>query len=191
MNVVNVVGVIDDDYTNETDIIIGKERLYKTFIKTKRDSGIYDVIPIVCNELIPLLKGRVHVKGKFSSYNKHYENKNKLLLFIYVDDIQFTDDSDDENIIRLDGHVCKNVNIRKTPGGRTISDIHIAVNTYNYHSDYIPCICWGKDARTVSDLDVGKDIKVVGRIQSRKYQKIICERLTDLVAYEVSVSSIL
>lgn len=189
MNYVTIVGTIVDDYTEENEINIGKERIYKSFVKTKRDSGVYDIIPIICSENVDHIKGRVKITGKLSSFNKHYDNKTKLLLFVYVERINNTNE-EDKNNVNLKGNICKKYNVRRTPLGRTIEDITIAVNTYPYHSDYIPCICWGRNAVYVSNVDIGSSIEITGRIQSREYRKILCEGYENRVAYELSVSTI-
>jgi single-stranded DNA-binding protein len=95
------------------------------------------------------------------------------------------------NYIFLDGHICKPPIYRQTPLGREIADILIAVNRPYGKSDYIPCICWGQNARLAENLTVGEHIQVTGRIQSREYQKKINEtEFENRVAYDVSVSKL-
>lgn len=95
------------------------------------------------------------------------------------------------NQIYLDGYVCKPPIYRKTPLGREIADILIAVNRPYGKSDYIPCIAWGRNARFASTIEVGGHLQVQGRVQSREYTKKINEEETEKrVAYEVSVSKI-
>ena len=102
----------------------------------------------------------------------------------YEDDIK-------SNQIYLDGYICKEPIYRKTPLGREIADLLVAVNRSYGKSDYIPCICWGRNARYASSFEVGSHVEVYGRIQSREYIKKIGEEQTEKrVAYEVSVNKI-
>ena len=95
------------------------------------------------------------------------------------------------NQIFLDGYICKNPVYRKTPLGREIADLLIAVNRSYGKSDYIPCICWGRNARFASGFEIGAHVEIYGRIQSREYIKKIGEEETEKrMAYEVSVSKI-
>ena len=77
----------------------------------------------------------------------------------------------DNNQIYLDGYICKPPVYRKTPLGKEVADLLIAVNRPYGKSDYIPCICWGRNARFVSSFEVGNHIQIWGRIQSREYTK--------------------
>lgn len=189
MNHVEIIGQITNDFTKEEVITIGKEVLYKNFISIQRDSGVCDEIPIIVNYNTSYTKGnRVHIYGTFRSFNYHGNDKNKLLLYVFVDEMTSTDVTKDVNMVKLDGFLCKKPNLRKTPLGKTICDVNIAVNTNSKHSDYIPCIFWGDKAKNVSDKDVGENISITGRIQSRVYRKLVCERYENMVAYEVSVN---
>ncbi len=104
------------------------------------------------------------------------------------------EDEDDDaktNQIFLDGYICKQPVYRKTPLGREIADLLLAVNRPYGKSDYIPCICWGRNARFASAFEVGEHVQVMGRIQSREYMKKITETESQKrVAYEVSVSKL-
>ena len=95
------------------------------------------------------------------------------------------------NSIWLDGYICKEPIYRKTPLGREIADLLLAVNRPYGKSDYIPCICWGRNARYASAFEVGGHVLIWGRIQSREYMKRISENETEKrIAYEVSVSKL-
>ena len=130
--------------------------------------------------------------GQFRSYNRHEETKNRLVLSVFAREVSFVEDEEQEqnpNYIFLDGYVCKNPVYRKTPLGREIADVLLAVNRPYGKSDYIPCICWGRNARYADQFEVGTHIQIWGRIQSREYQKKIGEdEFEKRVAYEVSVS---
>lgn len=109
-------------------------------------------------------------------------------------ELEFVDEIEDDiksNQIYLDGYICKEPIYRKTPLGREIADLLVAVNRSYGKSDYIPCICWGRNARYASSFEVGSHVEVYGRIQSREYIKKIGEEQTEKrVAYEVSVNKI-
>ena len=138
--------------------------------------------------------GRViQAMGQFRSYNRHEEKKNRLILSVFVREIAFVEEEDASktNYIFLDGYICKEPVYRKTPLGREIADLLIAVNRPYGKSDYIPCICWGRNARFASGFTVGGHAQVWGRIQSREYMKKINEdEAVKRVAYEVSVSKL-
>ena len=175
------------------------EQFYIFSISVKRLSGMLDTIPVTISErAINIGEIRVgkrfKIYGQFRSFNKHMENEHRLILSVFARDIMELDDNQldvNENYISLDGYVCKEPLYRKTPLGREIVDMLIAVNRSYGKSDYIPCISWGRNARYASGLDVGTHIKICGRIQSREYTKRISETESEQrMAYEVSVSSI-
>lgn len=171
-------------------------------VSVDRLSDMVDIIPLMISErLIDVTKDyrgmKIEVSGQFRSYNRHEGLKNKLILSIFVRELQFVEDDDmpqeqsKSNQIYLDGYVCKPPIYRKTPLGREIADILIAVNRPYGKSDYIPCIAWGRNARFASTIEVGGHLQVQGRVQSREYTKKINEEETEKrVAYEVSVSKI-
>ena len=136
----------------------------------------------------------VYVTGQFRSYNRHEEKKNRLVLSVFARELEFIEEEREEyksNEIYLDGFVCKEPIYRKTPLGREIADLLIAVNRSYGKSDYIPCICWGRNARFASGFEVGNHVEIWGRIQSREYVKKISDSITEKrVAYEVSVSKV-
>ena len=116
------------------------------------------------------------------------------MLSVFARELEFVDETPDgekSNQIFLDGYICKEPIYRKTPLGREIADLLIAVNRSYGKSDYIPCICWGRNARFASGFDVGGHVQIYGRIQSREYLKKVSENETQKrIAYEVSVSKI-
>ena len=177
------------------------EGFYTAMLASERLSGQKDIIPIMVSERIVDVKadweGRfVEVSGQFRSYNKHDGARNHLELSVFAREFEdVTEERDfgleDENIISLDGCICKEPKYRKTPPGREIADILLAVNRPYGKSDYIPCICWGRNARFASNFEVGSRCAIWGRIQSREYMKKLSEdQLERRVAYEVSVSKL-
>lgn len=172
------------------------EKFYSAILFTERTSGNADVIPLLISEKLftSNLKGEyVSVIGELRSYNKHAEGKNSLQLNVFVQELQILDGefADFANEMELTGYICKPPTYRKTPLGREITDILLAVNRPYVKSDYIPCICWGRNAAYASKLEIGTRIRIAGRIQSREYQKKISETESETrTAYEVSVSRI-
>ena len=168
-------------------------------VKVKRLSDSYDVIPMMVSERLLDVNANyigyhVEVTGQFRSYNRHEERKNRLVLSVFAREISFVDEIEESaksNQIFLDGYICKAPVYRKTPLGREIADVLLAVNRPYGKSDYIPCICWGRNARFASGFTVGSHVQIWGRIQSREYQKKVGnDKVISKTAYEVSVSKI-
>ena len=196
-NQVTVMGEIVSDFSFSHEIF--GEGFYLVDMKVKRLSESFDVIPLMVSERLIDVKGDykgmfVCVNGQFRSYNRHEERKNRLVLSVFAREIEFVDyveESSKTNQIYLDGYICKEPIYRKTPLGREIADVLLAVNRPYGKSDYIPCICWGRNARYANHFKVGERCAVWGRIQSREYMKKLSE--TDMekrVAFEVSVSKL-
>ena len=172
------------------------EGFYDLNLKVKRLSENFDIIPITVSERLLsgeafLIGKTVSIKGQFRSYNKIQENKSKLLLTVFVREVIELDDDINPNIIELSGFICKEPIYRTTPFKREICDVLVAVNRAYNKSDYLPCIAWGRNARFVKNIKVGQKVSVIGRIQSREYQK----KLSDTeclvkTAYEISISKI-
>lgn len=168
-------------------------------VLVKRLSNSDDRIPLMISErLIDVHQDYtgeyIMVTGQFRSYNQHEEKKNRLVLSVFVRELTFVEEEEDgakTNHILLDGYICKKPVYRKTPLGREIADLLLAVNRPYGKSDYIPCICWGRNARFASGFEVGEHVQVLGRIQSREYVKKLTETETEKrIAYEVSVSKL-
>lgn len=172
------------------------EKFYEVMLEVKRLSDMTDMLPIsISDRLIDnnILKlgNIVTVTGQFRSYNKIVDNKSKLMLTLFAKDIVLEDNVSNVNQIELIGYICKPPIYRTTPFNREITDILVAVNRQYNKSDYIPCIAWGRNARYSNTLPVGQLVRIVGRIQSRQYQKKITDsQLLVKTAYEVSVNSI-
>ena len=175
------------------------EGFYMVDVKVPRLSDSNDIIPLMVSErLIDVEEDycgqNIMVQGQFRSYNRHEERRNRLVLSVFAREIEFVDEtpeSSQTNQIFLDGFICKEPIYRKTPLGREIADLLIAVNRPYGKSDYIPCICWGRNARFASSFTVGTRCEIWGRIQSREYIKKITDTESQKrTAYEVSVSKL-
>ena len=173
------------------------ERFYTTEIHVTRSSGTADRIPVMISDRMTNITHMnigdiLCVEGQFRSFNRHDGEKNRLELFLFAMELKVIEKIDDKiknNQIFLDGYICKEPVYRKTPLGREITDVLLAVNRSYNKSDYIPCIFWGRNARCVAGMNVGTRLKLAGRIQSRDYlKKILDEEYEMRTAREVSVS---
>lgn len=194
-NQAQVTGVIMDEFTFNHEIYA--EKFYTFTLSIPRLSGTDDSVHVMVSER--LLSGNnfkvgdlVDIEGQFRSYNS-YENsgENKLVLTIFAKDIRLNTEGKNHNpnSLYLNGYICKAPIYRTTPFGREITDLLIAVNRSYNKSDYIPVIAWGRNARYAKTLNVGDNVRVWGRIQSRNYQKRISDdEVITKTAYEVSVN---
>ncbi len=171
------------------------ENFFEFELKIKRLSGSYDIIPVTISEKI--LTGNIEIgnyiagNGQFRSYNKLENDKSKLLLTVFLRELVPFNEKDNPNIIELNGFVCKEPVYRTTPFNREICDVLIAVNRSYNKSDYLPCIAWGRNAKYVKDFAVGDNVKIVGRIQSRQYQKKEPSgEIVQRIAYEISLNRV-
>lgn len=193
-NIVKIGGrvVIEPEFSHE----LFEEKFYIFYIETKRLSDYNDRLPVIVSErLIDISKiknGSLYIiEGQFRSYNKITDGKSKLILSIFVRDLE---EVEDEDILTLNestfiGYICKNPIYRKTPLGREIADVLVAVNRSYRKSDYIPCILWGRNAKFCETLPIGTMVKLTGRIQSRTYEKKKEDgTVISKIAYEVSIS---
>ena len=183
------------------------ESFYVFDLSVARLSGNADIIPVTVSERLikdEMLKegNNLLVKGQFRSYNSYENERNRLILTVFAKDVIEVEENEEEenemakkdmitNEVVLVGYICKKPIYRQTPFGREISDILLAVNRAYNKSDYIPCIAWGRNARLCQDLEVGTQVKIVGRVQSRTYEKKFEDGTVEQrVAYEVSVGSL-
>ena len=196
-NQVTIMGEVASQFVFSHEVF--GEGFYMVDVLVKRLSNSDDRIPLMISErLIDVTQDYtgeyIMATGQFRSYNQHDEKKNRLVLSVFGREVSFVEEELDgakTNHILLDGYICKKPIYRKTPLGREIADLLLAVNRPYGKSDYIPCICWGRNARFASVFEVGEHVQVLGRIQSREYVKKITETETEKrVAYEVSVSKL-
>jgi single-stranded DNA-binding protein len=184
------------------------EKFYVFNLEIARLSGNADIIPITVSERIitdeMLMQGKqLLVKGQFRSYNSYDNEKNRLILTVFAKDVVEVEENNEEeenemakkdtvtNEVVLVGYICKKPIYRQTPFGREIADVLLAVNRAYNKSDYIPTIAWGRNARFCQNLEVGTKVKLVGRVQSRMYEKKHEDgTVENRVAYEVSIGSL-
>jgi len=173
------------------------EGFYKFLIEVPRLSKYCDIIPVTISERLiakdEVFTGKcIEIEGQYRSYNNYSDTGNRLILTVFVREFRFIESVNEiknPNRIYLNGYICKKPIYRSTPFGREISDILLAVNRPYNKSDYIPCIAWGRNARFSEKLQVGDNLKIWGRIQSRQYQKKYDSgEVVTKTAYEVSIS---
>ena len=196
-NQVSIMGKIDTGFTFSHQVF--GEGFYTMELIVRRLSDSEDRIPVMVSErLIDVTQDYtgeyIEIHGQFRSYNRHEEKHNRLVLSVFAREVRFVEEDEENtpvNQIFMDGFICKPPVYRKTPLGREIADILLAVNRPYGKSDYIPCICWGRNARYASAFAVGGHELLWGRIQSREYVKRISENQSEKrIAYEVSVSKL-
>ena len=181
------------------------EKFYIFDLAVPRLSGNADIIPITVSERLLSINelkidSKIIVEGQFRSYNSYENERNRLVLTVFAKDIKFVENQEEEievsrdvvsNEVILNGYICKKPIYRQTPFGREISDLLLAVNRAYNKSDYIPCIAWGRTARFCENLAVGTELRVIGRVQSREYEKKYEDGTVEKrIAYEVSVSNL-
>ncbi|MBN2559245.1 MAG: single-stranded DNA-binding protein [Clostridia bacterium] len=196
-NIVYIAGEVSREpvYSHE----IYGEKFYIFSMDVERLSNSHDTIPVLVSERLVsienLKKGVfLEVDGQFRSYNNTINGHSKLILNVFARDARIVDSLENihnRNAVFFDGYICKEPNYRTTPFGREITDMLIAVNRAYNKSDYIPCICWGRNARYCEKLQIGANLKIWGRIQSRYYEKKFdSDNIVKKVAYEVSVTKL-
>ena len=179
------------------------ESFYLFNLEVPRLSDNSDVIPITISERLianfDLTIGKkIVVEGQFRSYNSYENERNKLVLTVFAKDIMEYNEDETENDkevvsneVTLNGYICKKPIYRQTPFGREIADLLLAVNRAYNKSDYIPCIAWGRNARFCENMEVGTEVKIIGRVQSRIYEKKFEDGTAEQrVAYEVSIANL-
>ena len=191
-----VIGTIEDEFVFNHEIYA--EKFYTCTVRVPRLSGTSDDIRVMVSERL-IMDGEynvgdmVEVTGQFRSYNSYENGDNRLVLTVFAKDIMHYEEADNKNpnTLYLNGFICKEPVYRTTPFGREITDLLLAVNRSYNKSDYIPIIAWGRNARFAKNLNVGDNVKIWGRIQSRTYQKRISDEETiTKTAYEVSTNRI-
>ena len=202
-NHITLVGKITDEKKFSHEIY--GEKFYTFDLSVPRLSGNADIIPVTISERLfkdedLVVDKKVKITGQFRSYNSYENERNRLILTVFAKDIEFLPNQEEEvvaskdlisNEVILTGYICKTPIYRQTPFGREIADILLAVNRAYNKSDYIPCITWGRNARFCSKMEVGTEVNVIGRVQSRAYEKKHEDGTVEQkVAYEVSISNL-
>lgn len=190
-NEVYVAGEIISEYQFSHEVF--GEKFYIFDLKVNRLSDRFDVLPIMVSERVldvaqSPVGADVEVQGQLRSYNEHIDGKPRVILSIFAETIVNLEEPGNVNAVTLQGFICKEPTYRKTPLGRDITDLTIAVNRPYGKSDYIPCIAWSRNAIYLAEQPIGTEIRVVGRFQSREYTKKLDNDESEVrTAFELSV----
>ncbi len=193
-NHAEVIGIVSDEPKISHEIY--GEKFYVFTLEIPRLSGTSDNVRVMVSDRLLTdqdlkIGDVVEVDGQFRSYNSYENGDNRLVLTVFAKDLKLAEEDAEKNpnLLFLNGYICKEPVYRTTPFGREITDLLLAVNRSYNKSDYIPVIAWGRNARYCKNINVGDNVKVWGRIQSRVYQKHISEdEVIEKTAYEVSVN---
>lgn len=174
---------------------VNGEKFFSFTMCVERISGTKDYLPIIVSEKLigknkTYVEGPLCIIGQFRSYNMKDGTKAHLKLYVFAHDIFIPEEVCSRNDVHITGFICKNPVYRVTPMGREVTDLMIAVPRLCGKSDYIPCICWGRNAVFASQLPVGTKVTASGRIQSREFQKHVDSIIENRTAYELSISQI-
>lgn len=166
------------------------KRFFRFFLEVPRLSGTTDILPIVCDEKTlyetDLSSGNMlFVTGQVRSHNIREEGKRHLLIFVFAQSI-LCENGEPVNDVILEGPICREPTYRRTPLGREICDVMLAVPRAFKRADYLPCILWGRMASEASRCHIRDIIRICGRLQSRTYTKITDQGSETRVAYEIS-----
>ena len=125
------------------------------------------------------------VSGQVRTHNSRSDGVRRLLIFVYAQLI-VAEDGEPVNDVVLEGYICKEPVFRRTPLGRDICDMMLAVPRGFHRADYLPCILWGRTAQELAECRVRDQVQIVGRLQSRVYTKVTDAGTEERTAYEVS-----
>ncbi len=195
-NIITLTGTVETEATYSHSVM--DEKFYTFMLRVPRLSQNDDVLPVTVGEqqfdsMLIQEGNKIKIKGQLRSYNKYTALKTRLILTVFAKGIApaCEDDTDNPNEIFINGFICKEPIYRKTPFGREITDLIVAVNRAFNRSDYIPAIAWGRNAVYSENLEVGSNVMLWGRLQSRNYNKRISEEETEQrTAYELSITKI-
>ena len=172
-----------------------QERFFRFPLRTERLSGTEDVINVLARER--LLQAdlqsseRIEVTGEIRTFNNPTGEGAKLVISLFSRTLSLSHADTDENLVLLTGTICKPPVLRRTPLGREICDLMLAVNRHYGRSDYIPCLVWGEQAHAAAEWSVGTVVSLAGRFQSRNYHKTLPDgTVTERTAFEISVAEI-
>ena len=168
-------------------------RFYRFKLNVPRLSGAVDTLPVIVEERIlqgldPCSGDMIAVTGQIRSHNIRVENGRRLLIFVFATSVT-AEDGEAVNNVMLTGYLCREPNYRRTPLGREICDVMLAVPRAFRRADYLPCILWGRVAQEISNCHVREQIRICGRMQSRCYTKLTEEGPEERIAYEISALS--
>ena len=165
-------------------------RFFRFLLEVPRLSGTVDTLPVIAEEGIlnsfGLSDGEMlTVAGQVRSHNVRNDGKRHLLIFVFANAI-ICEDGEPINDCVLEGPICREPTYRRTPLGREICDVMLAVPRAFKRADYLPCILWGRTALEVSRCHTRDRVQICGRLQSRSYTKVTENGSEERTAYEIS-----
>lgn len=163
---------------------------YRFTLEVARLSGAVDLLPVIAedrliNDLDPTAGEMITVIGQIRSHNRRTETSRQLLIFVFASSV-YVEDGEPLNDVIVEGPLCREPTYRRTPLGREICDVMLAVPRTFHRADYLPCILWGRTAQQVSRCSVRDRIRICGRLQSRGYTKLTEDGPIQRTAYEIS-----
>ena len=168
-------------------------KFYRLTLAVERLSGATDLIPVIAEEhlvmnLDPCGGEMIYAEGQVRSHNYRTETGRRLLIFVFASSLS-AEDGPPVNDCTVEGVLCKEPVFRRTPLGREICDIMLAIPRAFHRADYLPCILWGKTAKEIAQCHVRDKIRICGRLQSRIYTKLTEEGPIERTTYELSALS--
>ncbi len=166
------------------------KRFFRFYLDVPRLSSAVDTLPIVAPEALlesTLLEegALLCVTGQVRSHNLRSDGKRHLLIFVFASSLALQD-GEPANQVTLEGFLCREPTYRRTPLGREICDVMLAVPRAFQRADYLPCILWGRTAQEISRCHTRDSLRITGRLQSRVYTKVTEEGSQQKTAYEIS-----
>ena len=169
------------------------KRFFRFFLVVPRLSGAVDTLPVIAEEAVldtlDLSAGEMlTITGQIRSHNVRLDGRRHLLIFVFASTL-VCEDGEPINDVILEGSICREPTYRRTPLGREICDVMLAVPRAFQRADYLPCILWGRTAQDASQCHTRDKIRILGRLQSRSYTKVTENGPEERVAYEISALS--
>lgn len=168
-------------------------KFYKFYLEVPRLSGAVDTLPVIAElgvlEQLDLVGGsQIRVEGQIRSHNQTDDTGRHLLIFVFAGSLT-AEEGAPINEVTVSGALCREPTYRRTPLGREICDVMLAVPRAFRRADYLPCILWGRTAQEIAQLHTRDGVSITGRLQSRIYTKYIGDTLHERTAYEISALS--
>ena len=166
------------------------KRFYRFSLQVQRLSGTVDILPVIAEESVlqqmDLSGGQMlRITGQIRSHNQRENGIRRLLIFVFAGEVA-AEEGEPINHVILSGPLCRNPTYRRTPLGREICDVMLALPRAFHRADYLPCILWGRTAQDVALCHTSDRIRIQGRLQSRSYTKQTDDGPETRTAYEIS-----
>ena len=165
-------------------------KFYRFYLDVPRLSGTVDTLPVIAQDILlknldPTAGSMIRVTGQIRSYNQRSDGIRHLIIFVFASEI-CVEEGEPINEVVLEGPLCKDPVYRRTPLGREICDVMLAIPRAFRRADYLPCILWGRTAMEASHCHIRDILQIRGRLQSRIYTKVTESGSEERTAYEIS-----